>query len=59
MFAFYLNVFVAVVQAPGKIDVLHKLVPNGSEPPFAVAQGIALLALLALGFFIPRRFRPA
>lgn len=59
MFAFYLNVFVAVVQAFGKIDALHQLAPTGSEPPFAIAQGVVLLAFIVLGFVLLRRFRPA
>ncbi len=40
--ALYLNVFVLVVQAFQKIAVLHPLAPNGTEPPFLVAQAIVL-----------------
>ena len=59
VFALYLNVFVAVVQAFGKIGFLNKLAPTGSEPPFAIAQGVVLLAFVALGFFVLKRFHPA
>jgi hypothetical protein len=50
---------VAVVQAFGKIGFLHALAPTGSEPPFAVAQGVVLLGFIALGILLIRRFRPA
>jgi hypothetical protein len=55
----YLNVFVAVVQAFGKLPALHALAPNGSEPPFAIAQGVTLLVFVALGWLAFVRFRPA
>lgn len=55
--ALYLNVFVAVVQAFQKIGPLHVLAPNGSEPPFLVAQLLTLAAFLALGAHAVRRFR--
>lgn len=57
--ALYLNVFVAVVQAFLKISLLHSLAPNGSEPPFLVAQALTLIAFIALGVFAARRFRSA
>jgi len=50
LFALYLNVFVLVVQAFQKIAFLHPLAPNGSEPPFLVAQTILLLTFLWLEF---------
>ena len=53
----YLNVFVAVVQAFGKLPALHALAPNGSEPPFAIAQGLTLLIFVGLGALALRRFR--
>ena len=55
----YLNVFVAVVQAFGKLPALHALAPNGSEPPFAIAQGLTLVLFIALGALALRRFRAA
>jgi len=55
----YLNVFVLVVQLFLKVPALHSLAPKGSEPPFAIAQGIVLVAFIALGVFALRRFRPS
>ena len=59
LFAFYLNVFVLVVQSFQKIGFLNKFAPTGSEPPFAAVQGIVLLGFILLGFLILKRFRPA
>ena len=53
----YLNVFVLVVQAFGKLPALHALAPKGSEPPFAIAQGVTLVVFAALGWWAFRRFR--
>jgi hypothetical protein len=55
--ALYLNVFVGVVQAFLKIPALHDLAPKGSEPPFAIAQGLVLLTFIVLTTFSVRRFR--
>lgn len=49
-FALYLNIFVLIVQAFLKVEVLNTLAPNGNEPPFLVAQGVLLAAMLALGW---------
>lgn len=57
LLALYFNVFVAVVQAFQKIPSLHVLAPNGSEPPFALAQLVVLAAFGLLGFRSLRRFR--
>ena len=54
----YLNVFVLVVQGFLKIAPLKALAPTQSEPPFAVAQGIAFLAFLVIGYLAVRRFQP-
>lgn len=56
--ALYLNVFVLVVQAFQKLPALHALAPTGSEPPFAVVQGIVLVFFVTAGFLSVRRFRP-
>ena len=56
--ALYFNVFVLVVQAFAKLPALHALAPKGSEPPFGIAQGLVLLAFIALGVLAVRRFRP-
>ena len=47
--ALYLNVFVLVAQGFTKVPALHALAPTGSEPPFAIVQGIVLLIFIALG----------
>ena len=57
--AFYLNVFVAVVQAFQKLPFLRALAPTGSEPPFAVTQLLVLAGFIALGVVAARRFHPA
>jgi len=55
----YLNVFVLVVQSFLKVPALHELAPNGSEPPFAIAQGMVLIAFIVLGVLAVKRFHPA
>ncbi len=57
--ALYLNCFVLVVQAFQKVPALAELAPNGSEPPFAIAQGALLIAFLWFGWRAARRFHPA
>src|SRR6187397_2023612 len=56
--ALYLNVFVLIVQSFQKVPALQKLAPTQSEPPFLIAQGAALIAILILGALAVRRFRP-
>ena len=56
--ALYFNVFVLVVQVFQKLPALHVLAPKGSEPPFAIAQGVVLLGFIAAGVVSVRRFRP-
>src|SRR5215467_3751585 len=56
--ALYLNVFVGVVQAFQKVPFLQPLAPTQSEPPFVVAQVVALLAFVALGALAVMRFHP-
>jgi len=55
--ALYFNVFVLVVQAFLKVPALHALAPKQEEPPFAIAQGVVLVAFLALGTLATKRFR--
>jgi len=59
MIALYLNVFVVVIQAFGKLSFLHSLAPTQSEPPFVIAQLVVLAAFVALGFLAVSRFHPA
>jgi len=54
----YLNVFVGMVQAFGKIGFLHTLAPKGNEPPFAVAQGVVLVLFVIIAIVGVRKFRP-
>jgi hypothetical protein len=54
----YLDAFVAVVQSFEKIGPLHVLAPTGKEPPFAIAQGVVLLAFLVIGYSAVMRFHP-
>jgi hypothetical protein len=55
--ALYLNVFVLIVQAFRNVPTLTALAPTQSEPPFAVAQLIALALFIALGIAASIRFR--
>ncbi len=57
MVALYFNMFVLVIQSFQKIPVLNALAPNGSEPPFAVAQGVVLVGSIILGFVAYRASR--
>lgn len=59
MAALYLNVFVAIVQAFQKLGPLQVLAPTQSEPPFLVAQGVALALFAIAGFIAAKAFRPA
>ncbi len=54
----YFNMFVLVAQAFLKVPSLHELAPQGSEPPFAVAQGALLIVFIAVGTLAFKRFRP-
>jgi hypothetical protein len=56
--ALYFNTFVAVVQAFQKVPFLHPLAPTQAEPPFQIAQGVLLLAMIVLGFLSVRKFHP-
>ena len=53
----YLNVFVLVVQAFGKLPALHALAPTQKEPPFAIAQLIVLVIFIVVGIFAVKNFR--
>ena len=56
--AFYFNVFVAVVQSFQKLPFLQPLAPTQSEPPFQIAQGVALALFVVFGILAVRRFHP-
>jgi hypothetical protein len=55
--ALYLNVFVLIVQAFLKVPALNAAAPTQSEPPFLVAQLIALVLFAGLGVVATVRFR--
>lgn len=54
----YLLIFVLIAQLFGKLPALRALAPTQSEPPFAIAQAVALLIFVILGVLAARRFRP-
>ena len=53
----WFNVFVLIAQAFLKVPALHELAPNGSEPPFAVAQGVVFAIFIAITVLALRRNR--
>jgi hypothetical protein len=55
--ALYFNFFVLVVQSFQKVPALRALAPHGTGPAFAIAQGLALLAFIALGIAAVRNFK--
>ena len=55
--ALYLNFFVLIVQSFQKVPALKDLAPTQSEPPFAVAQVVTLVAFIVLGVFAAKKFR--
>lgn len=59
IFAFYLNFFVLIVQAFLKVPALNALAPNQNEPPFLIAQTVALIAFGILGWLVTKRFKAA
>jgi hypothetical protein len=57
--ALWFNVFVLIVQSFQKIAFLKALAPTQSEPPFQIAQGVALVLVVVLAILAVRRYRPA
>jgi hypothetical protein len=55
----YFLVFVAIAQAFMKIPALHAMAPTLSEPPFAVAQLVALAVFVGLAILAAIKFHPA
>lgn len=55
--ALYFNFFVLIAQSFQKIPALKALAPTQSEPPFAIAQLVALVAFIALGTLAAQRYR--
>ena len=54
----WFNVFVLIAQAFQKVPALHDMAPTGSEPPFAIAQGVVFVVFIALAVLAVKRFRP-
>jgi hypothetical protein len=54
----YFNVFVLIAQSFQKIPALNVLAPTGSEPPFAITQGIVLVLFVIAGVLSLIRFHP-
>lgn len=59
IFALYLNIFVAVVQAFAKIPVLHAMAPAQSDLPFIVAQLAVIVIIVGFGIKALRSFHPS
>jgi hypothetical protein len=53
----FFNVFVAIAQAFAKVPQLKALAPTQAEPPFAIAEGAALVAFVALAIAAARVYR--
>lgn len=56
MLSFYLLLFVLVAQLFLKVPALRALAPTGSEPPFAIAEGLLLVVFVPLIWLAARRF---
>ncbi len=54
----YLNFFVVVAQSFQKIPAFNALAPTGSEPAFAITQGVVLAVFVVLGIVSLVKFRP-
>jgi hypothetical protein len=57
MLAFYLNVFVGIIQSFQKIPALHASAPTQTETPFKLTQLIVLIIFIVLAFVAAIRFR--
>jgi hypothetical protein len=56
--ALYLNFFILIVQAFLKVPALKAMAPTQSEPPFVVAQVVALVMFVVFGIAGTIRFYP-
>ena len=57
--ALYLNVFALIAQLFQNIPAMKALAPTQSDPPFLVAQLLALIVFVVLGILAASKFRPA
>jgi hypothetical protein len=55
--ALYFNFFVLVAQLFQKVPALNVLAPKGTEPPFAITQGVVMIIFVGLGIAAARKFR--
>ena len=55
----WLNFFVLIAQLFEKVPALHTLAPTNTEPPFKIAQLVALIVFVVLGFLAAKNFRQA
>jgi hypothetical protein len=55
--ALYFNFFVLIVQSFQKVPALKAVAPHQTEPPFLVAQLVALVTFIVLGTLAAKRFR--
>jgi hypothetical protein len=55
----WLNFFVLIAQLFEKVPPLHALAPTNSEGPFKIAQLVALIVFVALGYLATKNFRHA
>ncbi len=58
LLALYLNFFVLIVQLFEKVPALKALAPKQSEPPFLVAQLVAMALFIVLGIYAVKGFHP-
>lgn len=58
LLALYFNIFVAIVQSFEKIPALQTLAPTQTEPPFQIAQLVALVVFIGLIIVGIVRFQP-
>ena len=52
----YFNFFVLIVQSFRRVPFLHALAPTETEAPFAIAQLLALVGFVVLGYAAARGF---
>ncbi len=59
MLALWFNVFVLIAQSFQKVALLNVYAPTGTEPPFAITQGVMLAFFILVIVAAVRKFRPA
>ena len=59
LLALYLNMFVLITQSFLRVPALRAMAPTQSEPPFQIAQLLALVIFGAIGAAVVARFRIA